>query len=131
MNNLKISTEIGPQNKYLLNDNNKTINHNQSCEIITDKEIYFNPRWTNNGKREEIANKIIKIRKNSCLNHKKYIKNINSDINLSERKKESNQNTSNDLRNILYSKPLNIKAKENSRIKEKNQSIIRNENNQK
>ncbi len=131
MNNLKISTEIGPQNKYLLNDNNKTINHNQSCEIITDKEIYFNPRWTNNGKREEIANKIIKIRKNSCLNHKKYIKNINSDINLSERKKESNQNTSNDRRNILYSKPLNIKAKENSRIKEKNQSIIRNENNQK
>lgn len=131
MNNLKISTEIGPHNKYLINDNNKTINHNQSCEIITDKEIYFNPRWTNNGKREEITNKIIKIRKNSCLNHKKYIKNMNSDINLSERKKESNQNTSNDLRNILYSKPLNKKAKENSRIKEKNRNIIRIENNQK
>ena len=130
MNNLKISTEIGPHNKYLLKDNNKTINHNQSCEIITDKEIYFNPRWTNNGKRDQI-NKIIKIRKNSCLNNKKYIKNMNSDVNLSERRIENNQSTTNDLRNILYSKPLNKRSKENSRIKEKNQRINMNEINQK
>ena len=112
-------------NKNVNLKNNRKIHHNQSCEIITNKNIYFNNRLTI-GKQTAQNNDI--IRKNPCLKDDEYFQNLKSDINLSERKNKNDKNITNKRMSLLYSKPMHKKSTETHLIKEKKGNKIQIEN---